>query len=80
MWKIGRKRSNRDKRIISVTTNEEFKKLMSEHGLTQADVSKMLKIPLGTVKNYTRITNRSKLPPVVLIALRLSIAARDQAE
>ena len=53
---------------------------MRKHGLSQADVSEMLEIPLGTVKNYSRTTNRSKVPKVVILALRLSIAAREQAE
>ncbi len=63
-----------------MTTNEELQSLMREHGLSQADVSEMLEIPLGTVKNYSRTTNRSKVPKVVIVALRLSIAAREQAE
>ena len=63
-----------------MTTNEELQLLMREHGLSQADVSEMLEIPLGTVKNYSRTTNRSKVPKVVIVALRLSIAAREQAE
>ena len=63
-----------------MTTNDELKHLMREHNLSQSDVSKMLEIPLGTVKNYSRTTNRSKVPKVVILALRLSIQLRDKTE
>jgi predicted transcriptional regulator len=63
-----------------MTTNEELQQLMREHSLSQVDVSNMLEIPLGTVKNYSRSAGRSRVPKVVIIALRLSIAARDAEE
>jgi predicted transcriptional regulator len=63
-----------------VTTNEELQHLMRKHNLSQTDVSKMLEIPLDTVKNYSRTANRSRVPKVVIIALRLSIQLRDKTE
>lgn len=63
-----------------MTTNDELKHLMREHNLSQSDVSEMLEIPLDTVKNYSRSTGRSKVPKVVILALRLSIQLRDKTE
>ena len=61
-------------------TNEELRQLMRDNNLSQVQVSEMLQIPLGTVKNYGRTTTFSKVPKVVLVALRLSIAARERGE
>lgn len=61
-------------------TNEELRQLMRENNLSQVQVSQMLEMPLNTLKNYNRTTEPAKVPKVVLVALRLSIAAREQEE
>jgi hypothetical protein len=63
-----------------VDTNAELVKIMEEQQLTVQDVADLIEVSYATVINWGRISRHSAMPRVALLALRLSIAAKDAGE
>ncbi len=63
-----------------MTTNDEFMKLIKDNDLTYKEVSRMIEVPVDSIKNWGRTERITKTPAVALVALRLSIQLRDKTE